>query len=474
MRLLRRVLLGVLLLVLLWPALAAAQGTQDWRELPTNHFIILFTPGSETVAEEYAQFADTIYEEVSTIFSHNTRTPLTLRLYPTLESYHEVNPLARNVPGVVAHADFRRRELVVVLSQAEALSPAGVQNNIRHELTHIVASDLSGNRLNVGFQEGIAQYVEHPSPELDRKIQLLRFAREQGRLLPWSDFDNRDKIYGNPEVGYPQTLSVVAFLVEQYGFSTFREFLTISAQSSGYRSALERAYGLAPGDLEEQWRDWLPAYLDGDYRRSALTSYDLEYPKQLLEEGNYAAAQEELEQTIERLEVSMNQAAEADVQRVESLAAAKELLARSLQGQEAERLATEAWAALEAGDYATAGQLVNEARTIYAALGDTRQDEVLAVYAERAERGLHADEQLSRASSLARTLRFAQARMIAETAATEFAALGDRAQFERALSLRQSLNTYQRMVGMALLIVGALGLGVSLFGRWYYHEREVW
>ncbi|MFN8477277.1 MAG: hypothetical protein U0074_05525 [Kouleothrix sp.] len=43
-----------------------------------------------------------------------------------------------------------------------------------------------------------------------------------------------------PDVSYP-SLSVVAFLVEQYSFSAFRTFLdVITARSGGYRSALER------------------------------------------------------------------------------------------------------------------------------------------------------------------------------------------------------------------------------------------
>lgn len=473
MHLLRRALLVFTLLLLLWPTLANAQNV-DWRELPTEHFVILFTPGDESTAEDYAAFVDTVFEEVLTVFNHTTRTPLTLRLYPTLESYYEVNPLARNVPGVVAHADFRRRELIVVLPQTDGLSDVGIENNIRHELTHIIASELSDNRLNVGFQEGIAQYVEQPSPELDQKIQLLRIIRDQDRLFAWSDFDDRDVIYGTPEIGYPQTLSVVAFLVEQYGFDTFREFLTISSRSSGYRTALERAYSVAPDDLEEQWRDWLPTYLESDYRRSALTSYDLENPQLLIEQGNYAAAQVELEQVIERLEASIDQADIPDAQQVESLERARGLLARSLQGQEAEQLANEARTILEAGDYVNAQQQLDAARTLFAELDDTRQDEVLNVYAERIQRGLEASAQLEQASSLARTLRLPQARDTAEAAAAEFAALGDATQLDRAVALRRSLNTYQRVAGLALMIAGALGIGLSLFSRWYYQEREVW
>lgn len=473
MRLLRRSLLILSLVLLLWPALASAQSS-DWQERRTDNFIILFTPGNDTVAEEYAGFVDGIYEDLATFFNHRTRTPITIRLFPTLESYQEVNPLARNMPGVVAHADFRRREVVVVLSQTERQTIDAIPNNVRHELAHIVASDLSDNRLNTGFQEGIAQYVELPTAELDQKIQVLATVRDQGRLMPWSDFDDRDKVYSSPEISYPQSLSVVAFLVEQYGFGTFRDFITTSARSSGYRSALERAYGVSPNDLEEQWRDWLPAYLAGGYRRSTLAGYDLAYPRQLIDQGRYAEAQTELEQAIEWLRANTSQNPASGSQQQEALVEAQALLNRSQDGQRAEQLAAAARDKLVAAEYASAAQLIHDARTIYADLGDTRQNAVLDAYAARVERGLRAEEQLQQASSMARAFRFPQARATAEAAAAEFAALGDTVRVERALALRQSLDSNQRLAGILFVAVGIIGLGMSLFGRWFWREEDVW
>lgn len=441
----------------------------DWRERQTNHFILLYALGDEAQADYYAGFVDDIYEELAAIFSHRTAAPITLRLYPTLESYYQVNPLARNVPGVVAHADFRRRELVVVVEQTRNQPPEELPNNIRHELAHIIASDLSGNRLNTGFHEGIAQYVEQTSPALlEQKILLLERARDQGRLMAWSDFEDRDKIYGDPPTAYPQALSVVAFLVDRYGFGKFRDFLIISGRSSGYRSALERAYGVSPRDLEEQWRDWLPSYLAGGYRRNALTSYDLSYPTQLLEQGRYAEAATDLEQAIEWLERQVT------TQQQETVATARQLLARSREGQRAERLAEGARTALEQAEYQRAGQLVAQARAAYVALGDTRQDAVLAAYEERVVRGLSADAQLAQAGQLARAFRFPQARVSVDAAAAEFAALGDQIRLESALALRSAMDQRQRLAGLALLGLGSVGMLVGLWSVFTRRNSELW
>ena len=91
MYLLRKIALILVVLVLFWPATAGAQD-QDWRDLATDYFVILYTPDDSDTAQEYAGFVDDIYEELSAVFNHRTATPLTLRLYPTMESYRRCGP----------------------------------------------------------------------------------------------------------------------------------------------------------------------------------------------------------------------------------------------------------------------------------------------------------------------------------------------------------------------------------------------
>ncbi|MEO7909614.1 MAG: hypothetical protein ABIV47_08200 [Roseiflexaceae bacterium] len=458
-------LLAILTLVLLLvPGIAAAQES-DWRERPTEHFAILYIDGDQATSERYAGFVDAIYDEVSAIFGHRTATPITLRLYPSLARYQAANPLARGLAGIVAHADFRRHELVVVLPQTEAQTPEEVKNNIRHELTHLVVADLSDDRLNVGFQEGLAQYVERPAPELETRIKLLQRAFDQDRLLPWSGLDDRDTVYQNPDVSYPESLSVAAFLVERSTFAKMREFLTISARSSGYRSALERAYAATPDALEREWRAWLPSYLAGGYKRNALTAYDLTGAEALLRQGRYAEAKTELQTAIEWLRTTE----QSDV-----LAQAEELMVRGDAGLRAEALAGDARAALEAGDYERASELVVQAQRAYTGLGDTRQSAVLAAYAQRVERGRQASASLEQALDLARSLRYPQARAIADQAAAAYLSLGDRTRAEQALALRAFLDQRQTLLGAALLLLGLAGAGASAVRRLTVREAEVW
>lgn len=447
------------------PAASTHAQSPTWLERSTQYFDILYTPGNEAYAEAYAGFVDGIYEDISTAFDHRTEPPLTINLYPSFETYHEVNPTAKDMPGVVAHADFRRRTLAVVLPQTQQQTPEEIQNNIRHELTHIVAAELSNNRLNTGFQEGIAQYIELPSPELERKKTLLARSLQNDGLMGWSSYDNRENIYTYPEQGYPQTLASVTFLIETYGFDKFRAFLINSAASSGYRSALEGTYGIPASELESQWQEWLPTYIDGTSAQNPAAGYDLSYPRRLLDAGRYGEARAELEQALEWLRSTPQE---------DLVAEAETLLIRSRAGEKAEQLAGEARSALVAADYKGASELVAQARDAYAAIGDTRREQVLAVYAARIERGLRANQQLAEAASLARMFRLPEARSTADAAAADFATLGDTARAQEARELRQSVDGLQRIAALALVTLGVIGVIMSLWGRWALREQELW
>jgi hypothetical protein len=456
----------VLLLTLLLPVSAAHAQSSEWQQRDTPIFTILYIAGDEAEAERYAGFADAIFTEVTGALGHRVATPIILRLYPNLERYYEANPRARGLSGVVAHADFRRNEVVVVIEQTRSQSEIEVLNNVRHELAHIIASDISENRLNAGFQEGIAQYFEQPSEALTTKRALLQAAITEQRLLPWSAFDDRNQIYGDPDLSYPQTLSVIAFLSERYSLSQVRDFLAISASSSGYRSALQRAFGRTPDELEQEWQAWLPSYLNVVQPSvPGSTGYDLARAEQLIRAGSYADALRELEAAVEGL----RQASQAD-----AVARAEQLIALSQAGLAADQMARDSRTALQSGEYERAAQLVAQAQAAYQSIGDARQQEILAEYGLRAREGQQAAVDLAEAATLSQALRYPQARVLADRAAATYAALGDRERATQALELRSFVDQRQSLIGRTLLLLGLGGVALSVARRVLRPEVEPW
>jgi hypothetical protein len=457
------VILSLLLLVFLpEPIYAQTPDTGyeiDWRELKTEHFIVVYAEGISGIAptacacgikeaELYAGFVDPVYQELVTVFGVDLETPINLRLFPTEESYYEVNPIARRIVGVIAHALNNRGEIAIALPRTRPLSEEEIINNVRHELTHFFASLLSDGKLTTGFQEGIAQYLEKPNDQTSYDPAVLKLAFEQGRLLTWAQLDRSEQVFSDPQVAYPQALSITSFLIDRYGFPTYIDFIKAHSIEPGYRSALEATYGKSADQLEQEWYGYLPEYFDGRWQINAIYSFDLSRINNLVNSGAYSDAEAELAEIIELLE-STDQA--------ETLAEAELLLARIHQGQTAGVLADEARQALMVDDYLRAVSKGNEAITLYEALNYRERIPEIQVYIQRAEIGQEALARLDRGEQLLESWRFFEAEREIHEATVLLQSVGNQDAEQRGVALLTAL-TYRQ----TLLAYGVLGIGIIL------------
>lgn len=447
-----------LLLAALTPTITHAQ-SPDWQEKRTTHFAITHVEAQLGEAERYARFVDGVYNDLSAIFGVSIRTPVTLRLYPDERSYIAVNPLAEKIQGVIAHATSGRgrREIAIAVERTRDMNEEAIVNNVRHELTHLIVADLSGDELPVGFHEGIAQYLEKPiAREQQSAVARLRQANQANLLMSWADLNAPGGAYSNPTVAYPESLSIVAFLIDRYGFGKFVDFLKANTSSPGYRTALETVYGVSADQLETQWKTYLPEYITSRYAVNALYAYDLGPARGLLEQGAYTAAKEELDRAVYLLGTT------GQTQRLDE---AESLLARAERGIAAGITVAEARKALETRDYIRTRELVTQARTDYAALNDTRRAEELRLYESRALDALLALDQLRLAEDLAREFRYPQARAIVVSAAQTLGEMGDTGALAVGERLLAEMDQMQRRVAYAFFGLGGLALAFNVRRR---------
>ncbi len=486
--LLQKRLLPLLLPILLFIGLAFpayAQGPDqelpviNWQELKTDHFLIVYAENIEGLPPEecacglneaqfYAGFIDEIYGDLVAVFEVELDTPINLRLFPTEETYFEVNPLAERIPGLIAHALNDRAEIAIALPRTRPLSEDDIVNNMRHELTHFFASLLSDGKLNTGFHEGIAQYLEKPNDRTGFDPALLEQAYQQSRLLTWAEMDKAQNIFRDPQVAYPQALSMASFLIDRYGFVKFVDFIKANAKEPGYRSALQVVYGKSADALETEWQEYLPDYFAGRWQINTIYAYDLSRVAQLVENGAYSAAEAELTEIVTLLE-STDQA--------EVLAQAESLLARAHQGQAAGALADEARQALLNNDYQLAIDKGNAAINAFEELGFRNRIQELQTYVHRAELGQDALVRLNQGEQLLNSLRFFEAERELHEATALLQTLGNQDAARRGADLL-ALSTYRQQVfAFAMLMVGALLLLINgvrrFFHRFTAHPLEV-
>ncbi len=449
------ILLGALWLL---PAQAQDQAVA-WQEQTTTYMSILYPAGYEADAARYASFVDAIYEEVTAAIGYRPDPPLTLRIYPTLEIYQQVNPLARVIAGVIAHAHTGRREISIALPYTQGHSEDDIRNTVRHELMHIIAAELSSGRLSTMWQEGIAQYVEQPSPQVTVKHDLLAQAYASDRLLPWGRLDSNNTMYNNPEVGYPQSWSMVSFLIQQYGMPAFVEFVRAMANASGYRSALESVYDKSADTLEVEWLDQLPSWISNDWQAQPVSSVDLDAIRAALDAGRYAEAEQQARAALATAPAEQ----QAQLETLQQIAQ---------KGVRAESAFNSARTALLRGDYASAESSLSTARTLYAQLERADVLDTLDIYAAHIADGQRGYTLLSSAKQQVRSLRWSAARSNINQAAALFASLGDAQGQAQAQALLNDLNRRSQLAGLVLLALVLLGLAWNIDRRRAARQRS--
>ena len=429
-------------------ALDAAPVAGDWQRRDTSYFAIYYTASDAGAVDRYAAVADALYEYVAAVFDHGPTAPVPVRLYPDTESYAAVNPIARYVEGVLAHADARRGEISVAVDRVDRGGADVLRDTVRHELMHLVATELSGDRLPIGFQEGLAQYAEKEGSDRRKAVQSLQTIERQGGLLSWDALNSYSRFLSRMAVAYPQSLSVVAFLMDRYGPGAFKRFLReLQPGEQSYRDALEKAYGRSAVDLETEWREYLPTYFATRWEVNLLQPLDLADAKARFAAGEYAQARPLFEEA-HRLH--------GDLEQPTRQAEAATYLGRIGVALDAGELATRGRAQLVERDYGPAHALLEAADRRYAEAGDTHWRPALAAPLAEAARGIEAAGQLAAAQALVSGWRYADGRAQAAEAAGLFLRLGDTAGYQRAQALQTEAEDSQRRLALILIGTGTV------------------
>jgi len=317
------------------------------------------------------------------------------------------------------------------------------------------------------WQEGIAQYVEQPTEQLENKMELMRQIVAEKRYLSWRDLNQPGVTYSDPRIGYPQSLTIVAFLVSRNGIEKFKAFVEAMKTASGYRGALEAVYGVSADTLEREWLQQLPAYANGGYRSpggspTGRGPLDLQQTEQLLERGDYAGAARALRPLVESAGPDTDAA---------TLQQAQSLLARAEAGQKAMEQASDAHTALLNGDYQSAYENGVAALQAWEAVGQAKQAATSASYVALAERGMHAQADLDEAGALLRRLQLRGAEERLVSAYRTFGELGDEPRASQAREAMALIDRGEQILAGTCLLCGALLVAWSARRR--YDDRSL-
>jgi hypothetical protein len=255
---------------------------QEWRETGSDHFIIYFIQ-DEKFAKEISDKAETYYNQIASDLGYprysgfwTWENRVKIYIYPERELYSK----ASRQPGwSEGMADYTHKQ---ILSYAH--SSGFVDSILPHEMAHLIFRDFVGfkGEVPVWLDEGVAQWAEPIKRE--RVKAISKHLLDNGQLFSVSDMVNldirkvgiesgvkirsiqnkdgrRENLYlkGDSVVNtyYIEAVSLVGFLIDRYGKSSFTEFCRQLRDGKSLEEALRFAYSTKIGSVEELEKEWL-------------------------------------------------------------------------------------------------------------------------------------------------------------------------------------------------------------------------
>lgn len=447
-------LLALVAALLATPAAAQTCNSYVWGQTSTRTFTFLYqqqTPLGQEIAETYGPALDDDYTRFVALFQTSLPTPVTVRVYPRGTDYTCLNALAPRIPSGQTHSHISTREIVLIgeyiQADPEVWALEGLQI-LRHELALLFVQQITGGKVPLGLEMGIGLYAEDPALTFERALAETPPPAQPSAT--WRSLWEAPDVISAPEIRL-QTASLVAYLVDVYGWDTFVTFLNTLRTAESYRTALTEVYATEFDTLETQWQKYYPYYFEGRWRTNYLYEFSLTPYEQLLTAGAYQAAHDGLTRIILLLTQRDDQPAR--------LSDAERLLATADTGLAADALARQAHQAYQEGAYPAAVDFATNALTLYASLEDIRNQETLTALQTRAQEILTLRTELTTLESI---LTPADAPRLLEIA-PRLGELGDSTGQAQADQLLLQINEQRQQQAQTFALAGVvIGLGLLL------------
>ncbi|MFH1593566.1 MAG: hypothetical protein ABID09_02585 [Candidatus Omnitrophota bacterium] len=278
------VIISAILCTLTFPSAAAEEGF--WVEEKGQHFIVYYMHGGEELARRVLRKAEEYYKNIATDLGYPRHSAFWLwdnrakiYLYPDRETYLEMTGQPYWSEGLAEYSDKKISSFI--------LSEMFVESILPHEMAHLIFRDFVGfkGEVPLWLDEGVAQWAEMPKRQIIKRTakhlyntdSLLSIEDMMG--LDIRGFTQKDMVYirptqtkeGEPSMlflsldrlisnYYVQGVSLVDFLIGEYGSQRFAHFCRQLRDGKKMEEALRFAYPTyirSISDLEDKWREYL-------------------------------------------------------------------------------------------------------------------------------------------------------------------------------------------------------------------------
>ena len=224
----------------------------DWQTHTLDNITFHWYAGGSNFGQ---RLADGVGDGLANLqLGRELEAPVTALVYESAADVRSAVLFAQEWTGGLA---FSSRNILLI-----AVNPNSFERDLPgvvHELAHLLLNEVTFNcfgDLPTWLNEGLAVYAEGDVPDYRRRA--LNDAIANGDLISLrslnSSFPAADS---GATLSYIQSRSLVAYLIDTYGWPKMRELLGVFAEGATHEGAIQRVYGKDLDGLEADWRRWL-------------------------------------------------------------------------------------------------------------------------------------------------------------------------------------------------------------------------
>ncbi len=247
-----------------WALAAPAGAAEQWKEVKGKHFIVDYLDARDLETAKallrrseryYQKIGDRIgFTRYGDFWTWDDRTRI--YLYPDQTSFVEGTGQPTWSTGFSDRDPylFESRVIATFIQEREF-----IDGLLPHEIGHLVLHDYIPEKLiPIWFDEGVAQLFEQEKSAQARRIMRAMVAR--GLYIPLRrlmTLDIRDE--NDPRrvtLFYAQSLSIVEFLIEQYGQHAFERLCSAMRNGDDFETALKKGTSNQLATLDELQKKW--------------------------------------------------------------------------------------------------------------------------------------------------------------------------------------------------------------------------
>jgi hypothetical protein len=230
-----------------------------WQLYHSDSLEINWVEGDQAFARDLAEAGETALDSLFEITGVELEEVVRVYIYPSSEEMQTATLFAPDWSGGLAFAEYR-----TVLAGVSPDDLTWGREVVAHELTHVLIGVYAFSCVSVlpiWLNEGLAMYAETSvGSSHDAEYNHLYEAVDSNTLLTVREVSS---IFSNdPDLArqaYAQSLSLVQYLIDEYGQEKMLAFLDAFRDGFSQDQALSQVYGLDQDSLNDAWREWIGA-----------------------------------------------------------------------------------------------------------------------------------------------------------------------------------------------------------------------